>query len=86
MMIRLNNALVFIILKYVIIKTVCFSCLSWTSTGSSQWDVPWKLRKSENTETLYYLSALNEAVQIDYKKACSVMEQAWISTLSRQIC
>ena len=30
----------------------------------------------ENIETSYLLSALEEAVQIDYKKACSVMEQA----------
>ena len=42
--------------------------------------VPWNQLKSENIETLYLLSALKEPVQIDYKKACSVMEQAWLST------
>ena len=30
----------------------------------------------ENIETSYLLSALEEPVQIDYKKACSVAEQA----------
>ena len=30
--------------------------------------------KSENIETLYLLSALKEPVQIDYEKACSVMQ------------
>ena len=38
--------------------------------------VPWNQLKLENFETLYLLSALKELVQIDYKKACSVMEQA----------
>ena len=31
---------------------------------------------SENIEILYLLSALKKAVQINCKKACSVMEQA----------
>ena len=31
---------------------------------------------SENTEILYLLITLKEPVQIDCKKACSVMEQA----------
>ena len=31
--------------------------------------VPWNQLKSENTETLYLLSAMKEAVQIDSKKA-----------------
>ena len=39
--------------------------------------VPWNQLKKENIETLY---PLKEPVQIDYKKACSAMEQAWIST------
>ena len=40
--------------------------------------VPWNQIKSENIESLYLLSALKETVQIYYKKACSVMEEAWI--------
>ena len=42
--------------------------------------VPWNQLKSENVETLYLLSALKEPVQMDCKKACSVMEQTIIST------
>ena len=49
-------------------------------------DVPWNQFNSENIEILYLLSALKEPVQIDCKKACSVMEQAWISTFCRHIC
>ena len=36
--------------------------------------VPLNQVKSENLETLYLLSALKEPVQIDYEKACSVMQ------------
>ena len=36
---------------------------------------PWNQIKSEN------ISALKEQMQINYKKACNVIEQAWISTL-----
>ena len=38
--------------------------------------VPWNQLKSEIIETWYFLSALKEPEQIEYKKACSVMEQA----------
>ena len=44
--------------------------------------VPWNWLKSENIEISYVFSAFKEAMQIDYKKACSVMEQAWMSTLT----
>ena len=37
--------------------------------------VPGNQLKSENNETSYLLDALKELVQIDYKKACSVIEQ-----------
>ena len=37
---------------------------------------PWNQLKSENIETWYLLSALKEPVQIDYKEAWPVMEQA----------
>ena len=53
MMIRLNNALIFIILKYVIIKAVCFSGLSWTSTGSSQWEMFLENYLNQKTLKLY---------------------------------
>ena len=33
-------------------------------------------------KTSYLLSALKEPLQIDYNKACCVMEQAWISTFA----
>ena len=42
--------------------------------------VAWLQLKLEIIETLYLLSALNEPVQMDFKKACSVVEQAWVST------
>ena len=61
---------------YAIIKTVfCFNWLPLTSTGSSHWGVPWNQLKSENIEILYLLWALKELVQMDYKKACCVMEK-----------
>ena len=41
--------------------------------------VPWNQLKLENIDILYLLSALKEPVQIDCKKAYSVMEQARIS-------
>ena len=40
--------------------------------------VPWNQIKSENVKTLFLFSALKEPAQVDCKKACSVMEQAWI--------
>ena len=48
--------------------------------------VPWNQLKSENIETLYLLSALKEPLQINYKKACSAMEQALISTFYWYAC
>ena len=42
-------------------------------------DVPWNQLKSDNTETLYLLSALKGPVQNDYEIACFVMEEAWTS-------
>ena len=48
----------------------------------SQRGVPWNQLKLENIEILYLLSALKEPVQTDYKKACYVMEQAWMSSLT----
>ena len=42
--------------------------------------------KQSHIETLYPLSVLKELMQIDCKKACSVMEQAWISTFCWHIC
>ena len=63
-------------LPYAIITVCCFNWLPWTSTGSSHWDVSWSQLNLENIEILYALSALKEIVQINCKKACSVMEQA----------
>ena len=40
--------------------------------------VSWNQLNSENTEVVYPLNALKEPVQINCKKACSVMEQPWI--------
>ena len=48
--------------------------------------VPWDQLKSENTDTSCLLNALNELVQINCKKACSVIEQVWISTFYWQNC
>ena len=38
--------------------------------------VPCNQLKSENIETFHLLSTLKEPMQIDYKEACSAMEQA----------
>ena len=37
-------------------------------------EVPWNQPKSENIKILYRPSALKEPVQINCKKACSIME------------
>ena len=75
-----------LLLKYAMVKTVyCFNWLPRTFTGSSQRGFPWNSLKSESIEILH-LSALKEPVQIDYKKAYSVMEQEWISIFCWHIC
>ena len=43
--------------------------------------VPWNQLKSVNIETLYLMIALKEPAQIDYKKAWSIMEQAYHNIL-----
>ena len=43
-------------------------------------DVPWNQLESENIEILYLLCVSKEPVQINCRKACFFMEQAWIST------
>ena len=47
--------------------------MSWTSTGSSHWEV-------------FLEIDFNQKTSIDYKKVCSVMEEQWISTFCWYIC
>ena len=72
---------------YAIVKKLLFQLVVRSiCLKESLRDVPWNQLKSENTETLYFLSALKEPEQIDYKKASSILEQAWISRFCWHIC
>ena len=62
-------------------KQVCFKfpVCYWKQSPRG---IPWNQLKSENIKILYLLSALKGSVQIDYKKAWSIMEQALMSPLT----